>query len=77
MRGGVEKNYQAFFYELFTHRDTAGTLVVQVPKFIQGMEGLKAALNEMKNTKSSACRRIILVSNDSFVTDALHGSIKV
>ena len=77
MRGGVEKNYQAFFYELFTHRYTAGTLVVQVPKFIQGMEGLKAALNEMKNTKSSACRRIILVSNDSFVTDALHSSIKV
>jgi hypothetical protein len=77
MRGGVEKNYQAFFYELFTHRYTAGTLIVQVPKFRQGMEGLKAALNEMKNTKSSACRRIILVSNDSFVTDALHSSIKV
>jgi hypothetical protein len=77
MRGGVEKNYQAFFYELFTHRDTAGTLVVQVPKFIQGMEGLKAALNEMKNTKSSACQRIILVSDDRFFTDQLDNSINV
>jgi hypothetical protein len=77
MRVGVENHYQEFFYELFTHRDTTGTLVVQVPKFIEGMKGLKAALDEMKNTKSSACRRIILVSNDSFVTDALHSSIKV
>ena len=77
MRVGVENNYQEFFYELFTHRYTAGTLVVQVPKFIEGMKGLKAALNEMKNTKSSACQRIILVSNDSFFTDALHSSIKV
>jgi hypothetical protein len=77
MRVGVENHYQAFFYELFTHRDTTGTLVVQVPKFIQGQEGLKAALDEMKNTKSSACQRIILVSNDRFFTDEFDNSINV
>ncbi len=76
-RKDVADQYKAFFHALFTHQDATGTLVVQVPKFEEGREGLKAALNEMKNTKSSACRRIILVSNDSFVTDALHGSIKV
>jgi hypothetical protein len=75
MRGGVEKNYQAFFYELFTHRDTTGTLVVQVPKFEEGRDGLKAALNEMKNTRSSACKRIILVSKEGFFTDQLYNSI--
>ena len=77
MRVGVENHYQTFFYELFTHRYTTGTLVVQVPKFIEGMKGLKAALDEMKNTKSSACQRIILVSNDRFFTDQLHNSINV
>lgn len=77
MRVGVEDHYQTFFYELFTHRDTTGTLVVQVPKFIEGRKGLKAALDEMKNTKSSACQRIILVSNDRFFTDEFDNSINV
>ena len=77
MRVGVEDHYQTFFYELFTHRDTTGTLVVQVPKFIEGRKGLKAALDEVKNTKSSACQRIILVSNHRFFTDQLDNSINV
>jgi hypothetical protein len=75
MRVGVKNHYQAFFYELFTHRDTTGTLVVQVPTFIEGMNGLEAALDEMKNIKSSVCRRIILVSKDRVSTDQLHNSI--
>lgn len=77
MRGGVEKNYQAFFYKLFTHQDATGTLVVQVPKFIEGRNGLKAALDEIKSAKSLACRRIILVAQDSLVSDELRSSIQV
>lgn len=74
-RKDVADLYKAFFHALFTHQDATGTLVVQVPKFIEGRNGLKAALDEIKNTKSLPCRRIILVVQDSLVSDELRSSI--
>jgi len=76
-RQDVAGQYKAFFHALFTHRDAPGTLVVQVPKFIEGRNGLKAALDEIKNTSSSACRKIILVTKDSLATDELRHSMQV
>jgi hypothetical protein len=75
-RKDVADQYKAFFHALFTHQDATGTLVVQVPKFEEGREGLKSALDEMKNIKPSAYRRIILVAKDSLFTHELPNLIK-
>ena len=75
-RKDVADQYKAFFHALFTHQDATGTLVVQVPKFIEGRNGLKAALDEIKSAKSLACRRIILVAQDSLFTHELPNLIK-
>jgi hypothetical protein len=61
---GVKDEYKDFFKALFTNTDITGSLVVQIPKFTEGREGLMEAVKEIKILSDLSVQRIVLVSDD-------------
>lgn len=74
-KANVEGHYTAFFKALFTNSNIAGTLVVDLPKFEAGRDGLTAAVKEIKTSIDISCRRIVFVSTDHLVVKRFRESI--
>ncbi len=65
MRRGVQNQYKEFFHALFTSPESEGTLVIALPKFLEGKAGLAIALRDLNKVGDISCRQIFVVSTDN------------